>query len=195
MNKFVLIFVILLTAIFSRLALAESLRNSRCNSESMKTVWRAQASDLQVDISNQFDSFLDACVRRLAIKNPVLPSGKQTVYTEMMAETPVAIWPVNSRLLVTWESGSAFWITVYDTNSKGVRKVLDLRKKGLPEITYQSNGMERLSFPGYSNEQDGYIKDRPSNLQIADVYTWQGEMYVEEKNLPFAKRFEELRGR
>ncbi|BBB68095.1 hypothetical protein UNDYM_3842 [Undibacterium sp. YM2] len=113
----------------------------------------------------------------------------------MMAEVPVAIWPASSRLLIAWESGSAFWITVYDMKSKGIQKVLDVRKKGLPEITYQSNGMERLSFPGYGNEGGGHIKDGSSNLQMADVYTWQGEMYVEQKNLPFANRFEERQKR
>lgn len=191
MNKFVLTLVLILSPAFFKVALADSLRNPRCSTASTKTVWRAEASELQVDISSLFDSSLGACIRRLSIKNPALPSGKQAIYTEMMAEVPVAIWPVNSRLLIAWESGSAHWLTVYDIKSKGVQKVLDLRTKGLPEITYQSSGMERLSFPRYSNENGKYAKDGSTKLQIADIYTWQGDKYEEVKNLPFVNRFDE----
>ena len=166
---------------------AESQKTTRCPGVQFRVNWSAENIDFIVLISSSLDFELNSCVRHLNVLEAIGINAGNIVYREDMLEMPVAVWPLGDRFLTLWESGSAFWIVVYENKKKVVRKVLDVRYKGVPEIGYSKNGQERLIFSRYGKREDG--KDIPI---LSDVYVWFGSGYRKVENVPWSKRFDEI---
>jgi len=163
---------------------------SNCLRAQLRGLWEPRKEVLAVVVTSKFETDSGGCFRTLQITRHRDGQSDKPLYQEQMAERPVAVWPLGERLLTVWGSGSALWVTVYASDGTTVKKVLDVRPKGFPEIAFSKDGAERLIF-SYYEIREGTSGHSESIPDSADVYTWVNDHYSKRATLPWVRRFEE----
>jgi hypothetical protein len=153
---------------------------ANCLALEVRGTWWPEDESLAVIVKPEFDREMQGCIRSLIIKR-VDSKASGDVLLEKMAEVPMAIWPMGDRLLTLWGSGSALRAVVYASTHGKYAKVLDVRPKGFPEISFSKNGDERLIFTHYED-------DEPVS---SDVYAWVEGKYRKRSDVPWSRRFDE----
>src|SRR5262249_17412289 len=92
---------------------SEDLARRFCKENTSHSLWQPGNAAVEVTIDARYDDAADGCFRRLEIAEHSENGLKKVLYSEEMAEAPVATYPYSDRLITLWESGSANWIAVY----------------------------------------------------------------------------------
>ena len=161
-----------------------------CARAQLHGLWEPRNEILSVIVTSKFETEAGGCFRTMLIVRQRDGHADNPLYQEKMAERPIAVWPVGERLLTIWESGSALWVAVYSSDGRSIKKVLDVRPKGFPEIAFSKDGSERLTFSNYEAREGANGKNESIPIS-ADVYAWVNGRYIKRAAVPWGQRFEE----
>jgi hypothetical protein len=184
--------VVFSSLLLSGISSADDLSSARenCARAQLHGLWEPRSEILGVIVTSKFETEASACIRTMQIVRQRTEHADEPLYQEKMAERPIAVWPLGGRLLTLWESGSALWVTVYSIDGQSIKKILDVRPKGFPEIAFSKDGSERLSFSNYE-ARDGANGRNQAVPVSADVYAWVNGRYVKRVAVPWSRRFDE----
>jgi hypothetical protein len=174
----------LLAAVCGQKAVASEQDRAQefCAQGKVLSIWRPAELNLRVRVEPTFDRELDGCRRTLLIENPAKSDAVAVLLKDEFAEGPIAIWPLGERVLTLWESGSAFLVVVYGYEHGHIKKVLEERPKGIPELTFCEDGRERIVL---THDDEKSAK--------AEVYVWSkgGGKYAKPVEVPWKTRLSE----